>query len=502
MLKIVKQGLDFVVDCGYDFKSLMLVKKALRVKLPKTQYNPNFGFRRDGIERLYVELPELAAQLKFKRGHLKRLTAFLDANGIPYEFERIESESQPNFDDLQFSHWLQAVERDYQRYAVSAFLKQGYGIIKVPTRGGKTVIASEIIRQITERVSADTRVLFLTDLTDLFNQSVEELEKFLIEPVGEMKGEFYRAGRVTVAMTQTLQSRMKKEAPKAMRHRPTYDLIKQANLIIIDECHDFVSKKRLDILRISKTDWILGLSGTPEKSSNMVDNLKMKGLIGDVVYDIKEHELEERGILAKSRVLLCLYELICEEFEVEYSSFIKEFVYKNDHRNFIIATMAHVCIELGLKVLIMTRSKEHGKIISEQYDFEFISGDDDPGERKRVKQRIVQEEGGVCAVVTEIWKKGITLPQAQVLINITVGREESNVIQKRGRILGATDAKTKALTIDIIDFSEYYLSDHSYDRIDAYSKYTNKENIDIIEVKPEQDFLQRFYDYVNQWFYE
>lgn len=500
MLKIVKQGLDYVVDCGYDFKALRIVKKALKVKLPRTQYNPHFGHRKDGIERLYVELPDLSAQIKFKRGHLKRLTTFLDASGVSYQLEKGE-ENPPNFVDLQFSHWLQADERDYQRYAVSAFLEQGYGIIKVPTRGGKTVIASEVIRIVTERISPDIKILFLTDLTDLFNQTVEELEKFLIEPVGEMKGDFYRPGRVTVAMTQTLQSRMKKEAPKAMRHRLTYDLVKQAGLIIIDECHDFVSKKRLDILRIAKTEWFLGLSGTPEKSSNMVDNLKMKGLVGDVVYDIKEKDLEDRGILAKSRVLLCLYELVCDEFEVEYSAFIKEFVYNNDHRNFVIATMAHICIELGLKVLIMTRSKEHGKVLANQFEFEFISGDDDPFERRRVKKRIVEEEGGVCAVVTEIWKKGITLPQAQVLINVTVGREESNVIQKRGRILGATDVKTKALTIDIIDFSEYYLSDHSYERIDAYSKFTVKENIDIIDSKPEQDFMQRFYDYVNDWFY-
>lgn len=501
MLKIIKQGLDFVVDCGYDFKALRLVKKALKVKLPRTQYNPSFGHRKDGIERLYVELPDLSAQIKFKRGHLPRLLSALKTVGIPYLIENGD-ELQPNFVDLQFSHWLQADERDYQRHAVSAFLAQGYGIIKVPTRGGKTVIASEIIRHITEHVSSDIKILFLTDLTDLFNQTVEELERFLIEPVGEMKGDFYRPGRITVAMTQTLQTRMKKEAPKAMRHRPTYELVKQAGLIIIDECHDFVSRKRLDILRIAKTERFLGLSGTPEKSSNMVDNLKMKGVIGDVVYDIKEHELEERGILAKSRVLLCLYELICDEFEVEYNSFIKEFVYNNDHRNFVIATMAHVCIELGLKVLIMTRSKEHGKIISEQYEFEFISGDDDPYERKRVKKRIIEEEGGIAVVVTEIWKKGITLPQAQVLINVTVGREESNVIQKRGRILGATDSKKKALTIDVIDFSEYYLSDHSYERIDAYSKFTSQENIDVIDTKPEQDFLQRFYDYVNGWFYE
>jgi len=501
-MRITKQGIDYVVDCGFDYKLLRSVKKALKVKLPPTQYNPRFGSHKDGFLRLYTEQSAASAQIKIKRGHLPYIIRFIESRKIDCQIDYGE-EKPRNFASLQFSKWLQADERDYQRNAVRAWLEQGYGIVKVPTRGGKTVIASEIIAQLTAHVSPDIKILFLTDLTDLYNQTVAELEKFLLEEVGEIKERIFNPKRITVAMTQTLQSKLKQEASKSPRHQPTRNFLKglKDGAVFVDECHDFTSQKRLDILRITKTEMICGLSGTPEKSSNIIDNYRMKGIIGDVVYDITEADLEERKILAKSRVLLCLNTIFCEELEIDYNTFVEEFVYNNEQRNFLIACMAQVCADLGLKVLIMTRSKKHGQVLADSYQFEYISGDDDPVERKRVKQRIIEEEGGVVAIVTEIWKKGITLPQAQVLINMTVGREESNVIQKRGRILGATEGKDKALTIDMVDFSEFYLSAHSYDRINSYEKFTGKDNIDIIDSEPEADFVQRFYEYVNDWFY-
>lgn len=500
MLTFSQKGFDFIVDCGFDYKLLKQIKRALKVKLPTSQYNPHFGYYRDGYLRLYTEMTSGQAQIKVKRGHIGFVLKFAEERNIEIKYEF--SEEKLNFDYLQFSKYLQPAERDYQRNAVEAFLKQGYGIIKVPTRGGKTVIASEIIQQLSKK-NDQLKVLFLTDLTDLFNQTVSELEKFLLEEVGEIKGEIFNPKRVTVAMTQTLQSRLKREAPRSARHKPIHNFVKEIGLFVVDECHDFVSKPRLDILRMSTTQWICGLSGTPEKSSNVPDNFKMKGIIGDVVYQIKEIELEERGILSKSKVLLVLNRINCNELEVEYNDFIQKFVYSNEERNFLIACMAQVCVDLNLKVLIMTRSKKHGKVLNDAFGFDYISGDDDPYERNRIRSKIVNNTGGYCAIVTEIWKKGMTLPQAQVLLNITVGREESNVIQKRGRILGAVHGKNKALTIDIVDFSRYYLSDHSYDRINAYEKFTDKNNIHVIDSSNCGDsFLQSFYEYVNRWFYD
>ena len=499
-MKITKQGLEYIVDCGFDYRLLKIIKKPLKIKLPLGQYSQFFGQRKDGILRLYTELPAASAQIKVKRGHIGYLLSFADSKGIKYEIDKGD-EKPRDFGSMRFSKWLQPAERDYQRNAVQAWLSQGYGIIKVPTRGGKTVIASEIISQLTQ-ISPEIKILFLTDLVDLFNQTVQELEKFLLEEVGEIKGEICNIKRVTVAMTQTLQSRMKREAPKSARHRPTYNYLKGIELFVIDECHDFVSQKRLDILKKAKSAMMLGLSGTPEKSSNIVDNYKMKGLIGEVVYDIKEVDLEERKILAKSRVLLCVNRIHCEELQVEYNSFIEEYVYNNKERNFMIACIIQICVDLGLKILAMTRSKKHGKALADAYGFDYISGDDDAQGRREVKKRIVEEEGGHAVIVTEIWKKGITLPQAQVLLNFTVGMEESNVIQKRGRILGAINGKKdKALTIDLVDYSDFYLSDHAYKRINSYEKFTGKQNIDVIDTEPESDFLQRLYDYINDWFY-
>lgn len=489
---------DVVADCGYDYKALKYVKSALKVKLPRGQYNPHFGYRKDGIERLYTHSTDITAQIRFKRGHLDRLKKYLTEKRIP--FEVLSPQLLPrDIGEVQFSHWVQADERDYQRHAAEAFLRHRFGIIQVPTRGGKTVIASEIIRCMTVE-NPNLKVLFLTDLTDLWSQTVAELEKFLVEPVGEVKGEYFHPERVTVAMTQTVQSKIKREKPLKQRHRKFHQWLSEIDFVIVDECHDFSSPSRIDILKLTKSWDILGLSGTPEKSTDFISNLRMKGIMGDVVYKIHEKDLEDRNVLAKSRVLLCTFETYTGLFDVEYQQFIKRFVYNNKERNDFIATMVMICIELGLKVLVMTRSTEHGEILA-QYGFEYISGKDDAYERKRVKKLITEEPGGVGVIVTEIWKKGITLPQAQVLINITVGKEHSNVLQKRGRILGAVEGKSKALAIDVIDFCDLYLSDHAYERINAYEYQTGLNNIDVLHNNPEDTFPQRFYDYVNDWFY-
>ena len=61
--------------------------------------------------------------------------------------------------------------------AVEAFYKKRFGIIVVPTRGGKTFIASEILRIFLD--SDDGNFLFCTDNTTLFNQAVNDIKNTL-----------------------------------------------------------------------------------------------------------------------------------------------------------------------------------------------------------------------------------------------------------------------------------------------------------------------------------
>lgn len=495
-IKIEFQGrFEVVIDCGYDFALMSLIKKKLRVILPPGQYNSFSKFKNANLLKLYRDCSDVdsnRAKIVIKRGHLNRLLPFID---WPFKPENIALE--------RFSPALQVPERDYQRKSVEAWLGQKFGIIKVPTRGGKTFISAEIIKFLSES-EPDSKHIFIVDTTDLYTQTIEEFAKIFPEEIGEIQGDFFKPERITVAMAQTLQSRLKKEILRPKRQRMLTDFLTKISYVFIDECHDFSSKSRLDIIRRNlKTNFICGLSGTPEKSNNIKDNLAMQGLLGGIVYEITEKQLEERGVISISKVLIVEHDMMEIDIDLDYNEFIEDYVFKNKKRNLLITQIMEVAIELNLKLLVMTNSKKHASILQQQFlcneNVSYINGDDKKFDRREVKNKFVDSGAGHVVIVTDIWKKGITLPQAELLLNITVGSEESNVIQKRGRILGSTENKNRAMTIDIADICEHWIGDHSYARIKAYEKFTGVENL--IAISGSGDFKNNLKSLLKNWFY-
>ena len=103
-------------------------------------------------------------------------------------------------------------------------------------------------------------------------------------------------------------------------------------------------------------------------------------------------------------------------------------------------------------------------------------------------------------IASNIWKKGITLPQVEVFLNISGGKEDTAAVQKRGRVLGTTEDKKKALTIDIIDEYDDFFSEHCLERIKAYEKEAGEENIDVIVISDTVDIQKTILEYVKNWF--
>ena len=146
----------------------------------------------------------------------------------------------------------------------------------------------------------------------------------------------------------------------------------------------------------------------------------------------------------------------------------------------------------------MFSSVKHGNIVSKLTNISFLNGEHDAKERKSQKQSFLSDIGGVM-LVSDIWKKGITLPEVEVLINASGGKESSLIIQRRGRILGATDKKKKALFIDIIDDDSNFLSSHGENRIKALESLVESYRIKVIDVTDSNNGL-KIKKYINNWF--
>jgi len=141
---------------------------------------------------------------------------------------------------------------DAARLAISAGSKRP--LIQMATGGGKTVILSEISRLAIEK---HNRVTVITPRRKLVFQIAKTLAAHGMSSAVLMADVNYVQASVTVASIDTIVSRYKE-----------HDL-PNANLVIIDEAHLFMSEERLAILnRYADTGAIvLGLTATPALSN-------------------------------------------------------------------------------------------------------------------------------------------------------------------------------------------------------------------------------------------
>ena len=278
----------------------------------------------------------------------------------------------------------------HQRKAVEAFYRRRFGIIVVPTRGGKTFIASEILRIFLN--TDDGNFMFLTDNTTLFNQAVNDIKEYFqpyggIE-VGEIKaGKIDTGKRVTVGMIQTIQSTFSARCKDKVKKRELDKYFKTLKFLCVDEIHDNCSDAKLKTYKkANKLEYQLCLSATPYRTGTLVQNLKLKEWSGDVLYTITEKRLRERKVLSDYRVFMLLIDHNDIEYDIEvedYNGYRKELIFESKLRNKLLMQVIGIRRELNLKTLVLFQSVEHGRSVERLSGIPFISGETESEEEER-----------------------------------------------------------------------------------------------------------------------
>lgn len=393
----------------------------------------------------------------------------------------------------------------HQKKAVEAFFRKRFGIIVVPTRGGKTFIASEILRIFLD--TDEGNFLFLTDNTTLFTQAVNDIKEYFIPyggvEVGEIKaGRIDTAKRVTVGMIQTIQSTFSGRCRDANKKKALEKYIRELKFLCVDEVHENCSDAKLKTYKkAKKLEYQLCLSATPYRAGTLVQNLKLKEWSGDVIYTITEKRLRERKVLSDYRVFMLLIDHNDIEYDIEeedYNGYRKELIFKSKMRNRVLFQVIGVLKELNLKTLVLFQSVEHGRAVEEITGIPFISGENTSEERERAKDEFLRKEGGFL-LASNIFKKGVTLPQVEVLINVDGGLEDANTIQKKGRVLGATETKSRSLIVDFFDLYDAYFSEHSETRLNTYIGAIGEKRVGILDVSIDS-WLETFRRWTIKWF--
>ena len=445
------------------------------------------------------------SKLTFPLGMITTVKEYLDKRNIDYQVEDYHYRMPTvKIDDRMSGNYI------HQRKAVEHFFKRRFGIIVVPTRGGKTFIASEICR-IFLKTNEKEQFLFCVDNTTLFTQAVNDIKEYF-EPyggieVGEIKaGSVDTTKRVTVAMIQTMQRTLSNNCRDKAKKRNLMKFLKGLKFLCVDEIHDNCSPaKRKLYKKCTNLDYQLCLSATPYRSGAVLENLKLQAWSGDIVYRISEKTLRDRGVLSDYRVFELLVdhnEIIEDEDDLDdldYMELRKKLIFNSDVRNRHIISTINILQRLKLKTLVLFQSVEHGEFISKISGLPFISGKDKSEKREEEKQRLLDNKDGGVLLASDIFKKGVTLPSVEVLLVCDNNKETAITTQRKGRVLGTTDKKEKSLVIDFIDVYDVYFSSHSESRLNTYIEAVGEDKVGILDTAVE-DCFKTLENWIKKWF--
>ena len=300
--------------------------------------------------------------------------------------------------------------RETQAVAVEKMLAHETGILSAATAFGKTVVCSYLIA--TRKLST----LVLLESSSLIEQWQEALAKFLM--IDEELPEYQTASGQTRkrksiigklqgahdSMTGIIDIAMAGSLYKKGEFHPK---LQEYGMVIVDECHHAASDTVVGILREVKAKYIYGVTATPMRGDGL-EKITYR-MIGPVRYSYGARDMaKEQGIrhLVYPRFTRTVSpHRLGEQMHVNDAY---KLIRDNDMRNEQIAADVKLCIEKGRSPVVLSKYKEHAKLLYErlrQYaDRAFLLlGDNPKKEQKKLMEELrqVSREQSVLSLLSD-----------------------------------------------------------------------------------------------------
>ena len=240
------------------------------IKNTLTLKNPLYFkmMRRGNIRALYA-IPkdfkyyeQKGSVLYIGRGMQAKLINYLDLHCYEYTIKN-ETSKEKIKSDIRSS----IKPRQYQSGDVEFILKNKYGIIKLGTGYGKTIIALQTIAKIKKTV------LVIVPRDHLLQQFFMECHKRLKYKPGIIKGNKCEVREITIASIQTLVS----QPEIALKYQNYF------GMVIVDECHQMITKKRLNVIQLFNPEYLYGMTASPDREDGQAKAIEFT--FGPVIID-------------------------------------------------------------------------------------------------------------------------------------------------------------------------------------------------------------------------
>jgi len=437
--KVLRDLKEYLTIANPQYQmALAMIKKDASKRRMLYAIPPNFKYYKEKKEAIEIGRGAIYVLYGLINKYNVKITSKVD------RFVRMVDEKLP----------IKTVPREYQIGRDNIVLKNKQGIIKLGTGWGKTIFSF----MLAEKTQLKTLIVCCKNESNEFAKYKFDFKELYGEKIGTIQGKKFDIKNVTVATASTLVKRKFKGD--------------EFGMVIVDECHVGMSKKRLKAFQQFDCDRFYGMSGTPGRANGQGKSLEF--YYGNILIDEKLPQDMPDVQIYKTNVPL----IGSEYYEME------EQVVDNQGRNILIINIIKKLLQKNRRILILTKRIEHGKAIQEllnvQSSFKVesyaMSSKDTASMRSELIQAFREESRDFQVLIGTygLFSTGTDIPLIDtVLLAMSVkvdGDYDATLMQSIGRALRLHDKKKTPLVIDLDDNLNKIMHRHHLSRMSVYKR--------------------------------
>lgn len=414
----------------------------LSYEVPDAQYTDAWkNGEWDGRHRLLRQSSN--GNLYFPEGCLPRVRDVLDRLNVNYDVEGLV---RPGRGDLDIAWESDMTLRDYQQEAVDECLKNGAGVVVLPTGTGKTLIGLKLIEEIKRPA------IVLCHQQEIADQWVERIGSTLGVDAARYYGGTRENGDIMVALYQSIYDEGDIRDDARLDH----------DVAIFDETHRVGADTFSRVAMSVNARYRYGLTATPEREDNAT--LRVIGGTGPFIADLSAERMIDEGWLAEPQFEIKRAPPAGGSYR-QWQDEYREEIVENEARN---AMIAEAVADLEKPCYVHVERINHGERLESMIpDAQFVYSDS--SDREETIQAF--KDGEIPVLISTLLGEGFDLPAMASLVMAGGLKTSVGAIQKVGRAL-----RPETETATIVDFNDrgHWVSEHSAERIRTYRNYYGK----------------------------
>ena len=430
---LIKDEVNCKID-GLDVSDRRKLHQKFKFKLPYARHLPSVRLGRwDGCHYFFQLggstfinlLPEILPELE-RMGYDIELEDVRDY-GNQFNFEPVKA------DDYSHFSWPEdrpeagkpVIIRDYQLPIINSFLSNTQCIQEVATGAGKTIMTAIL----SHKCEAYGRTIVIVPNKSLVVQTEADYRVIGLD-VGVYFGDRKEFNKQHTICTWQSLNNLLKNTKEGSADVTIQEFLQDVVCVMVDEVHMAKAEALKTLLTgvMSAVPIRWGLTGTIPKDD--FDFIALKISIGNVMGQLRAHELQEAGHLSRCHVNVV--QMIDYTEYKDYPSEIK-YLTTTEKRLEYIASLINSIKDSGNTLVLVNHIKTGTKLVELLEDSVFISGKLKTDDRKEHYDDYATTDNKVAVATFGVASTGINIPRIFNLVLLEPGKSFTRVIQSIGR---------------------------------------------------------------------